>query len=138
MASMIDPIDIMGYSYVSKPDHRDGTRVKSQWNIPIKDEHASFALGIDNGWKSGQAAWSLHLNDERAAYLGRSAVDPGPVVPLFIAYFQISSICHGYPSDLKRSAREVPPNPVRGDWLAKGYLRPAVIRKIGRGLVCGL
>ena len=129
---------VSGYRYISKPDHRDGTRSKSQWEIPIADEYAAFALGIGSGWVSGSSAWSLHLREGEAAYLGRSAAQYGSQSSLFVAFFQMADICHGYPSDPARSSREVPPNNVRGDWLAKKYLRPAVIRKIGRGLTCAL
>jgi hypothetical protein len=129
---------INGYRYESKPDHRDGTRIKSQWDITLADEYAAFALGVTSGWVDGASAWSLHLNDGSASYLGRSAAQYGSQSHLFMAFFQLATICHGYPSDPARSSREVPPNNVRSEWLAKKYLRPAVIRKIGRGLTCKL
>lgn len=129
-----DPIGIGKHVYIIKIDHRDGTAVKSQWTIPVHDEHASFALGIDNGWISGQYAWSLHLRDGVADYLGRSAVSPGPSVDLCVAFFQLASTCHGYPSDPRRSVREIPPEEVKNDWLSKGYLKSAVVRKLGRGV----
>lgn len=129
---------VSGYRYMSKPDHRDGTRTKSQWDILVADEYAAFSLGVESGWMDGSSAWGLHLSDGVAAYLGRSAAQYGFQFPLFVAFFQLANICHGYPSDPTRSNREVPPNSVRGDWLAKKYLRPAVIRKLGRGLTCKL
>lgn len=132
------PVTIGTYQYLSKVDHRDGTPTKSQWTVPISDEYASFSLGVDSGWISDTAAWSLHLVDGLATYLGRSAQNPGPVAQLCVAYFQLAALSHGYPSDPARSIREVPPNEVRSDWLAKRYMRPAVIRKLGRGLVCKL
>jgi hypothetical protein len=134
-----EPVELGAYTYACKRDHRDGTRVKSQWTIPVEDEHASFVLGIDSDWVSGQSAWGLHLRDGAADYLGRSAVSPGPSVNLSIAFFQLaSSTCHGYPSDPKRSIRELPPEAVKSDWLSKGYLRSSVVRKLGRGLTCKL
>lgn len=138
MSSSEEQVNIGEYCYVSKPDHRDGTRSKSQWRISLNDEYASFALGTSSTWIAGQFAWGLHLVNNIADYLGSSAVDPGPDVALCVAFFQLAVPCHGYPSDPKRSTREVPPNEVRNDWLAKKYLRPAAIRKIGRGLTCKL
>lgn len=129
---------IGGYVYVSKPDHRDGTPTKSQWTISIDAEHACFTLGIGSNWKLDQRAWGLHLVDGTPNYLGHTAFDRDPRADLCIAFFQLADTSHGYPSDPKRSIREVPPDAVRSDWLTKGYLRPAVIRKIGRGLTCKL
>lgn len=131
-------VEIGEYTYAGKADHRDGTRIKSQWTIPVDDERASFTLGIDSGWVNGQSAWGLHLRDGVADYLGLSAVIPGPSVKLPIAFFQLATTCHGYPSDPKRSVREIPPEEVKSDWLSKGYLRSTVVRKLGRGLTCKL
>ena len=138
MAETGESVVIGAYTYASKPDHRDGTSTKSQWTISVIDEHACFALGVDSDWKLGPHSWGLHLIDGTAAYLGRAAVNPGPNMDLCIAFFQLADTCHGYPSDPKRSIREIPPDAVRSDWLSKGYLRPAVIRKLGRGLTCKL
>ena len=131
-------VQIGEYQYLSKQDHRDGTAIKSQWCISDDQEYASFALGINSGWVVHQSAWGLHLVNNVADYLGRAAVNPGPDTPLFVSFFQLANPCHGYPSDPKRSTREVPPKEVQSDWLAKRYLRPAVVRKIGRGLTCKL
>jgi hypothetical protein len=138
MSSIRDSVQIGGFPYVSKPDHRDGTPIKSQWDISYDEEYASFALGVTSGWIAGQAAWGLHLVGNVANYLGHAAVNPGPNTPLWLAYFQVGAPCHGYPSDPQRSSREVPPNEVRSDWLSKKYLRPAVVRNVGRGVTCKL
>ena len=138
MAQPEDSTRIGKYSYIVKADHRDGSRIKSQWTIPVDKERASFAFGIDSGWVLDKRAWGLHLIDGVANYLGRSAVDPGPSVDLCVAFFQIEEPCHGYPSEPKRSTREIPPEKVKNDWLSKGYLRASVVRKIGRGLTCRL
>lgn len=101
-------VAISGHYYISKLDHRDGTPVKSQWDITFKDECIAFSLGVTSGWVKESCAWSLHLTAGVAAYLGRSAVRGGsPRKPLFVAFFQIADVCHGYPSDPSRSSREV-------------------------------
>lgn len=138
MTQADEPAKVGEYSYFSKLDHRDGTAVKSQWTISVSDERASFALGVDSGWIIDQRAWGLYLKDGAADYLGKSAMSPGPSVDLCIAFFQISEICHGYPSDPKRSVREIPPDTVRSDWISKGYLRSSVVRKLARGIPCKL
>jgi hypothetical protein len=138
MAKTSEPVQIGSYLYSCKTDHRDGTASKSQWTVSIEAEHSCFALGIDSDWIGGSCAWGLHLVDGAAAYLGRTAPERDPSADLFVAFFQLSETSHGYPSDPKRSIREVPPESVRGDWLSKGYVRPSVIRKLGRGLTCSL
>ncbi len=124
--------------YLPKPDHRDGTAKKSQWVIPVSGEVESFRLAIDEGWFKDGLGWSLHLRDDHAAYLGTAAQDPGPAKALFLALFEIAPICHGFPADHRRSSREKPPTAVRSAWLDRKYLRPAVIRKIGKGQRCSL
>src|ERR1700733_1359153 len=114
------PVVINEYIYCAKSDHRDGTPTKSQWTIAIDDEYACFALGIDGSWILGQCAWGLHLVDGTADYLGHTALNRGPKTDLCVAFFQLADISHGYPSDPKRSIREVPPDAVRSDWLTKG------------------
>jgi hypothetical protein len=140
MAKELIPAEISGYKYISKPDHRDGTPTKSQWTVSVADEHACFELGVSRGWvsASGDSAWGLHLVDGRCGYLGRTAPGHAPEGDLFVAYFQLADFCHGYPSDVTRSRREVPPTSVARDWLTGRYLKPAVVRKLQQGSPCSL
>ena len=103
------PVTISGYLYTVKPDHRDGTLVKSQWTISIKDECACFKFGIDSNWKLDQRAWGLHLVNGAADYLGHTALDNGPKTDLCVAFFQLKDTAHGYPSDPKRSIKKCLP-----------------------------
>jgi hypothetical protein len=140
MTKELTPVEIGGYKYVSKPDHRDGTSTKSQWIVSIGDEYACFEHGVSRGWVSisGDSAWGLHLVDGRCEYLGKTAPGHGPPSDLFVAYFQLADVCHGYPSDLMRSRREAPPTSVARDWLTGKYLRPSVVRKLQQGQLCSL
>ena len=129
---------VAGKTYVIKPDHRDGTPVKSQWTIKRTQELDAFRLAITSGWIVGTFAWGLHINEDKTMYLGKAAMKPGPPTDLFLAVFDLGHTCHGYPADHARSQREKPPSSVRKEWLDKGHLRPAVLRKIGRGQRCSL
>lgn len=135
-----EPVQIGTYSYISKPDHRDGTPTKSQWTISFAEECAGFQLGVGRGWVAIDrgAAWGLHMVDGKVGYLGKTAANREPKSDLFVAFFQISDVCHGYPSDSKRSRREVPPTAVFKDWLMGKYLRPSVVRKLQQGQLCSL
>lgn len=126
-------VAIDSYIYFSKKDHRDGTRIKSQWSVSVDEEINIFALGIDRGWLKQSCAWGLHLENGVPQCLGWSAKDPGPVRELRIAFFQLADPCHGYPSDPRRNVKEIPSNAVREEWLAKQYFTRRALRKITRG-----
>lgn len=129
-------MDIAGYKYVVKLDHRDKSPAKSQWTITIQQEHSTFGSSVVNSWLQGGHGWGLHVVHGAVHKLGESARSYGEAYDLFVGFFEISHVCHGYPSDPLRSSREIPPEGVRNDWLQQGLLRPAAIRKIGRGLRC--
>lgn len=130
--------EVAGHKYSPKSDHRDGTAKKSQWTVAVAAEIESFRLAVAEGWTNGALAWSLHIHNGRADYLGTSAKDPGPDEPLFLALFEIAATCHGFPADHRRSNREKPPAHVQRAWLASPVIRDAVVRKIGRGQRCSL
>lgn len=130
--------DIRGYRYVVKSDHRDQTPIKSQWTVDTPTEFEVFERTVDQDWISDGHGWGLHISEGITAYLGKPARDGGSRGDLFVAYFVFESVCHGYPSDPQRSSREIPPQRVRQEWLAEGLLRPATIRKLGRGQACRL
>ena len=129
-------VDIAGYQYVVKADHRDRSPAKSQWTIAISQEYSTFEAAVINSWLKGDRGWGLHIVQGAVHKLGESARAYGDAHELFVGFFEISHVCHGYPSDPVRSSREIPPEEVRNDWLQRDLLRPAAIRKIGRGLRC--
>ncbi|GAA2721530.1 hypothetical protein CAE01nite_00520 [Cellulomonas aerilata] len=133
---MTEHVTIEGHSYVVKSDHRDGTALKSQWTVPVPDEHEAFRTSVVNSWHRAGSGWGLHLDQDSVAKLGESARAYGSAADLYVAFFQLGDICHGYPSDPLRSSREIPPAHVQRDWLDRNLLRPATVRKIGRGLRC--
>jgi hypothetical protein len=135
----MDQKTIQGHLYLSKADHRDGTPEKSQWTIALEDEFASFDRTLSESWAQAKAGWGLHIVDDKARYVGRSALNYGASPKdLFMIFFNIAQVAHGYPSDPQRSKREIPPDSIRAAWLAKQYLRPVVVRKLGRGQPCKL
>ena len=132
------PHQVAGHAYVSKSDHRDGTAKKSQWVISVVDEERVFGLAVSSGWTLGDRAWGLHIEQNKARYLGTSATDPGPAVNLIVALFEIAATSHGYPADPRRSNREKPPTEVQREWLRGPYIRAAAVRKLGQGQRCRL
>ena len=128
--------------YRSKPDHRDGTNLKSQWTILYNQEVASFDLATREDWSSGATTrWGLHMNPA-PGNLGQSASAFGtPTRPLFIAKFidgDANDLWHGYPADPYRNQHDIPPSSVLRAWNSATHLRPAVIRKLVKGQLCTL
>lgn len=133
---MVHTEQLAGERYLSKPDHRDSSPAKSQWTVAVSVEYEIFETTINNSWRSSDAGWGLNLVNEVAQPVGLSARDQGDPCLLHVAFFQLASVCHGYPSDPRRSVREIPIEAVRKDWLERKLVRPAAIRKMGRGIVC--
>lgn len=128
--------NIMGHEYVVKSDHRDGTAKKSQWTVPIPAEHETFRLAVINGWHDADRAWGLHLVEGSVAKLGKRAAAYSDPADLYIAYFHLDKVCHGYPSDPVKRSSEIPPEAVRRNWIDISVMRPQAVRKLGRGLPC--
>jgi hypothetical protein len=129
---------VNGHAYQPKSDHWDGSANKSQWTIQPAREYDIFALATSRSWMVDDSAWGIHLVNGKAEYLGRAAVDPGPADELFIAFFEIAPTCHGYPTRGKPGRRDHVPTAIRQQWLADEYVRPATLRKLGRGQSCRL
>lgn len=129
--------------YLSKQDHRDGTRIKSQWTISFEDEKAAFMRATTSGWISNATLrWGLHLTPSVPSALGSSAQAFGaPTRNLFIAKFvdgNANDSWHGYPADPYKNQHDIPPSTVLKLWLGLSFLRPATIRKLVKGQLCAL
>ena len=131
---MSTTIAVAGHQYFAKRDHRDRTPDKSQWTIREDYERSVFERTVVESWLADGHGWGLHLAAGSVNKLGESARGHGDVRDLFVAFFVMDSVCHGYPSDPIRSPREIPPTPVRRDWLTQGMMRPSAIRKMSRGV----
>jgi hypothetical protein len=129
--------------YCSKTDHRDGTRVKSQWTIPFEDEESSFDRATESKWSSNATVrWGLHFRMSSPENLGDSAAICGtPPRRLFIAKFvdgNARDSWHGYPADPYKNQQDIPPTSVLKAWLVMSYFRPALTRKLAKGQLCAL
>jgi hypothetical protein len=127
-----------GMIYAIKPDHRDGTPVKSQWVIPIPDEIVTFRLTVQEIWFDGDRGWGLHLVNGKAENLG-VAVDRAQRI--FIARFEgdlSRNYWHGYPADHLRRTGDIPTEEITQVWVDRGYLPKPKVRKILKGQRCNL
>jgi hypothetical protein len=115
--------------------HRDGTPRKSQWTISITDERACFNAATSLGWCVESHGWGLYPATA-PQYLG---VAQDHTTSVFIAKFVSSSgVWHGYPGDHQRNPQDIPLEHVLNDWLARGLLPPAKLRKLVKGQPCAL
>jgi hypothetical protein len=91
---------------------------------------------VESSWLQSSVGWGLHLVDESAAWLGKSAIHRER---LFLAKFvdpTEKSDWHGYPADHCRNAQDVPSEGVLDSWIERGLLSGAKVRKIIRGQRC--
>ena len=137
---------VQNVRYIHKSDHRDGTNDKSQWTINKADERSCFGSAFtDVNQQNFPNRWGLHFDDDKVAYLGivaelhKDKRDETPL--LFIAFFendQPNNYWHGYPADVKRSIRNIPPPTIRKMWMQKKLLSVRTINHIARRLRCKL
>ncbi|MGF1629500.1 MAG: hypothetical protein ACFCUT_08525 [Kiloniellaceae bacterium] len=129
-----DPDSKVGYSH--KPDHRDWTRGKSQWQIDLSAECSIFTDAMTHRWRSGKFAWGLFRQTEKVRYLG---VDRDHETAVFIARFDEHSPdqWHGYPVNHKQ-CQQRPPEGVLFDWMTKKFLSAPKVRKIASGQRCAI
>jgi hypothetical protein len=123
-------------TYAAHPAHRNRTPDKSQWTITVRQEVWCFDCSLRNSWLENRMGWGLHLVGGKPKVLGVSA---DGMTPLAVAFFRDPNrrrYWHGYPADLKRRPSELPPERIRQEWLDKGLLPPAKLRKIMRGQPC--
>ncbi len=124
--------------YFHHPDHRNRAYGKSQWTIPKAEELRVFTDAHAKGWMDNFVGWGLYLIQNKPDWLGLAA---DLTTRLFVAKFVSSKQpiqWHGYPSNNRNGAREIPSERVLESWLHAGYLRPAKIRKLERGQPCSL
>jgi hypothetical protein len=127
-----------GYTYAVKPDHRDGTAVKSQWRITIAEEVASFVLTTQRTWFVEDRGWGLHVVNGKAQNLG---VARDRTQQLFVARFEgelPKQYWHGYPADHVRRTDDIPTEGIARDWINREFVPAPKIRKLLKGQRCNL
>lgn len=123
-------------TYKVNPAHRDGTSGKSQWRVSHEDEIRCFDGARTSHWLVGTVGWGLHLAAGNPDYLG---VARDHETKVFVAKFTGErDVWHGYPADHRRNHRDIPNERILADWMREGVLKPAKVRKIGRGQPCRL
>jgi hypothetical protein len=126
----------MSPPYQPNPVHRNGTPGKSQWIVPLSAELSAFGRAGSSGWLLETAGWGLHLEANRADYLGTSRDAERQI---FFAKFVMSAASwHGYPADHVTNRADIPAPPILRSWLDQEFLRAATIRKITKGQRCSL
>lgn len=115
-----------GCHYFFKPDHRDGTKVKSQWGLTYEAELALFEAAHEPGRPK---IWYLSRVDNKPQVIGTSAEALGNLRPLHIALFLCASPVHGYPADPQRNISDIPRAKIISQWRANGLLsKPEAVR----------
>lgn len=125
-------------TYKANPKHRNWSAGQSQWTIPLAAETACFDHAWTSGWCPSGKGWGLHLVGDTAEYLG---VVEDHLTTVFVAKFVSDpghATWHGYPADHQRKPQDIPIAEVCRLWLEGRVIRPATIRKLGKGQRCRL
>jgi len=124
--------------YVPNPEHRNQNVAKSQWTIPVLDEHQCFDEAGTQGWLDATRGWGLHRPSGVPENLG-VGVDRSQ--SLFLAKFvrgRDGDPWHGYPADPQRYHQDVPASRVCRAWLDQTLLPPPLVRRVMKGQPCAL
>lgn len=128
------PIQVAGFSdYIFKSDHRDGTRIKSQWTVTTCIEMAIYTSHYNH---EGACFFGLKLNNSICEPVGNSALDLGEVRPLFVCKYvrnQQPNYCHGYPADPELRHQDRPPMSLLLNWRTKNLINKKEMNRF-RGL----
>lgn len=122
--------------YLCHPDHRNRTRLKSQWTITCQEEIDCFRLTYNNQWIVDIKGWGLYLVNGSPQYLG---VAQDHATEVFVGRF-VSNVSgdewHGYPADHTSNSADRPHESVAKNWQEHGFIGPPKVRKLLRGQPC--
>lgn len=111
---------------------------KSQWTIPVADEHSCYSLSVQRQWRSSSDYYGLHLQGNEPVALGVTRLPEAH--PVCIAKFVSANGAdwHGYPAAHWLSPFDKPDDHVLQAWHASGLISMPKFRKIHGGKKCSL
>jgi len=124
----------MSKKYKTNPVHRNGTAGKTQWNklISESEEESIFDFGNNNQWQDGKNIFSFKWDGK----LPISFIDTSD--ELNYARFVGASDWHGFPANVKRSPKDLPPYKILKNWIENKYTTRAKAIKLMRRLRCAI
>jgi len=134
------PIDIDATSkYVIVSQHRSGGyRGKSRWSVSKREEVDCFIQSLNKKWLDVGAGWGVILDDtNKMKVLGINHINEDSKIAKFIDGNN-SKLWHGYPADLKRKVKDIPPISILNKWRKENIIRKHHISRIQRGVICNL
>lgn len=125
-------------TYICHPVHRNGRPGKSQWTINEQEEVDCFRQTFQAQWIIDHKGWGLHIVNGFPYKLG---VAQDRVTDVFVAKFvgnQQIAEWHGFPADHRKNSSDKVDEAVAWDWLERGFLTGAKVRKLIAGQPCRL
>lgn len=111
---------------------------KSQWTIPIGEEHACYALSVQQNWASANDYYGLHMQGNVPQPLGVTRL-PEAITVCIAKFVSADGIdWHGYPAAHWLSPYDKPDEHILQAWLASGLISMPKFRKIHGGKKCSL
>lgn len=134
------PINIDTTSkYVIVSQHRmHGYSDKSRWLASMKEEVDCFIQSLNKKWLHVGAGWGVILDDaNKLKVLGVNYVNENSKIAKFVDGNN-SNLWHGYPADLKRKVKDIPPISILNKWRGEKIIKKHHISRIQRGVTCTL
>ncbi|MBI5150745.1 MAG: hypothetical protein HZA28_08270 [Candidatus Omnitrophica bacterium] len=134
------PIDISPLvQYVVVSQHRGlDYRDKSRWLVSMQEEVDCFRQSLHHDWLMPDAGWGLIVDAQNnLMVLGINYLREESKVAKFVEG-NGSSLWHGYPADLKRKVKDIPPTCILEKWYSMKLIRKHHLSRIRRGIRCNL
>ena len=111
---------------------------KSQWTIPVGDEHACYALSLQQNWAAQNDYYGLYMQGNIPLPLGVTRLPDA--IKVCIAKFVSANGTdwHGYPVAHWLNPYDKPDENILQAWLARGLISMPKFRKIHGGKRCSL
>lgn len=139
MSKVHKKIKYKGSTYIFSDQHRSASnRHKSIWTIDESKEFISFTLMYDQNWIFEKyKGWSFHRVDSNKEFLGLSPKREQVKIAKFVDSCE-NGEWHGFPIDYRYSVYDKPTTEILKEWVAKGEINKAQMRKISQGKDCNL
>lgn len=134
------PIDIdPPVQYVIVSQHRNSGYInKSRWKVPMPEEVGCFVQSRNNKWLLGDSGWGVIIDGvNNLKILGFNNLREELKVAKFIANDDLN-LWHGYPADIKRKIKDVPPVIILENWCQRKIIKKYHMSRIRRQSSCSL
>ena len=125
--------------YIIVSQHRtSGYRNKSRWVVSKQEEVDCFRQSLQKEWLCVGTGWGVIIdNSNKLKILGINHFNEDSKIAKFIDGNK-SNLWHGYPADVKRKVKDIPPVAILNKWRVENIIKKCHVSRIQRGATCSL